>query len=93
MCNKCGGWLVAGADTYGPWIRCMSCGTYRDLLAPAPKDLALLSLETPGGNSGPFNGKMDKGEEKRQLPTSANHTKIERRINRESKPGGYKPDR
>ena len=42
ICPRCNGLVVTGADQDGPYLRCLNCGRYQDLLQPPPDRLALM---------------------------------------------------
>ena len=88
-CPKCGGLLATETDSFGPRLYCRICSYQLDLLAPSPQVLAL-TIEI-GNLEGGVGGRP--GGPAHDRPSGANHTKIERQINRNPKAGGYKPER
>ena len=46
-CPKCSGWLEPKADDFGPYLRCLFCGTHIDLLKLPQSELDLLA-QFPG---------------------------------------------
>ena len=59
-CLRCGGWVVPGADADGPFLRCLNCGRYQDLLQPPPDRLALMKRASTHNFNRPPRGEVNR---------------------------------